>query len=75
MDQSTQQQLVQLSTKVARTSQAVIDTLARRGGFAGEELFSVGDLRNSCVQLIQMLEQIESEAAASQASAKSKDSK
>ena len=42
---------------------AVVDTMCQRGGFKGEELSTIGTLRDQCVQLIQMAENYQQEQA------------
>ena len=42
---------------------AVVDTITQRGGFKGEELSTIGQLRDQCIQIIQMGEQHEQEKA------------
>ena len=49
---STQKQITEISTRVARSTMAVIDTVVQRGGFRGEELTTIGQLRDQCVQLV-----------------------
>lgn len=53
---STQQQIADLSNKSSRSMIAVIDTVASRGGFKGEELSTIGNLRDHCVQIISLCE-------------------
>lgn len=57
-------QIVEISTRVARSTMAVIDTVVQRGGFRGEELTTIGQLRDQCVQLVAMGEAAAQEAAA-----------
>lgn len=45
-----------LINRVTRSAVAVIDTVASRGGFRGEELATIGQLRDQCVALVQMVE-------------------
>jgi len=52
-----------LSLKVSRSSIAIIDAIVQRGAFKGEELSTVGGLRDQCVQLIQQTEERQQEAA------------
>ena len=47
---------------VARSSIAVIDTIAQRGGFKGEELSTIGQLRDQCQHAIQIVESYKQEA-------------
>ena len=49
-------QIVDLSNRVTRSTVAVVDTVAARGGFRGEELSTIGQLRDQCIQLVQLLE-------------------
>lgn len=56
----------QLSNQTARSTIAVIDAITQRGGFRGEELSTIGGLRDQCVQIIQLVESIEQEIAAAQ---------
>ena len=41
-----------LSNRVSRSVVAVIDTVTQRGGFKGEELTTIGQLRDQCIQII-----------------------
>lgn len=59
-------QIIEISARVARSTMAVIDTVVQRGGFRGEELTTIGQLRDQCVQLIAMSEAAAQEAAAQQ---------
>lgn len=52
------------ANRVCRSTIAVIDTMTQRGGFKGEELSTVGQLRDQAVQLVQMCEQYQSDQAA-----------
>lgn len=45
-----------IGSRVARSTVAVIDTLVQRGAFKGEELSTIGQLRDQAVQLIQLAE-------------------
>lgn len=51
------QQITDISNRVARSTIAVIDTIVQRGGFRGEELTTIGQLRDQCVQLTALVEQ------------------
>ena len=42
---------------------AVIDAMTQRGAFKGEELSTIGGLRDQCIQVIQIVENLEQEAA------------
>jgi len=54
-----QTKIVELANRTTRSTVAVIDTIAARGGFRGEELATIGQLRDQCIQLIQLAEQEE----------------
>lgn len=60
---STQKQITEISTRVARSTMAVIDTVVQRGGFRGEELTTIGQLRDQCVQLVALGEAAAQEEA------------
>jgi hypothetical protein len=53
--------IYELGNRVARSSVAVIDTVVQRGGFKGEELTTIGQLRDQAVQIIQLCEEYQSE--------------
>ena len=53
-------QIYELGNKVARSSVAVIDTIVQRGGFKGEEMSTIGALRDQAVQIIQICEEYQS---------------
>ena len=55
--------MYETSNRAARSMVAVIDTMCQRGGFKGEELSTIGTLRDQCVQLIQMAENYQQEQA------------
>jgi hypothetical protein len=52
-----------LSNRVSRSTIAVIDTLTQRGAFKGEELSTIGGLRDQAAQLIQLAEAYQAENA------------
>ena len=56
-------QIADIGNRIARSAIAVIDTIVQRGGFKGEELTTIGQLRDQCIQMIQMSEQREQEKA------------
>lgn len=60
---STQDRLNQLANQAARSTIAVIDAIAQRGGFRGEELMTIGQLRDQCVQIAQLVENVQQEEA------------
>jgi len=49
-------EMMDLANRVTRSTVAVIDTVASRGGFRGEELGTIGQLRDQCIALIQLVE-------------------
>ena len=57
------EQLVGLSNRVSRSTIAVIDTVVQRGGFKGEELSTIGQLRDQAMNVVQLVEGIQSETA------------
>jgi len=56
-------QLEDLANKTSRSTIAVIDAMTQRGGFKGEELSTIGGLRDQCIQIVQICEQLQQEAA------------
>ena len=46
------EELKDLSNKSARSTIAVIDAMTQRGAFKGEELSTIGTLRDQCLSLI-----------------------
>ena len=50
-------QFLELGAKVSRSSIAIIDAISQRGAFKGEELSTVGQRRDHCVQLVQQVEE------------------
>ena len=48
--------LANIGNQVARSAIAVIDTVTARGAFKGEELSTIGRLRDQCTQLIALAE-------------------
>ena len=55
--------MYETANRAARSMIAVVDTMCQRGGFKGEELSTIGTLRDQCVQLIQMAENYQQEQA------------
>lgn len=49
-------EIVDLSNRASRSMIAVIDTMVQRGAVRGEELSTIGQLRDQCVQIAQMCE-------------------
>jgi hypothetical protein len=54
-------QMIDLVNRVTRSTVAVVDTVAGRGGFRGEELSTIGQLRDQCINLIQQVESLQGE--------------
>jgi GAF domain-containing protein len=52
-----------LGNRVSRSIIAVIDILTQRGAFKGEELSTIGGLRDQAAQLIQLAEAYQAENA------------
>lgn len=61
MDKESVEQMVDLSNRTSRSTIAVIDTIVQRGAIRGEELSTIGQLRDQCVQLTQLCENYHSE--------------
>ena len=55
--------LKDLSNKSALSTIAVIDAMTQRGAFKGEELSTIGTLRDQCIQVVSITEQMQQEAA------------
>lgn len=47
-----------LANRVARSCVAVVDTVVTRGGFKGEELTTIGQLRDQSVQVVALYEKL-----------------
>ena len=58
-----QNQLNDLVSRISRSTIAVVDAVTQRGGFKGEELSTIGQLRDQCVQAVQLAENIQQEEA------------
>ena len=52
-----------LMNQISRSSIAIIDTITQRGGFRGEELSTIGQLRDQCAQAVQVVESFKQEQA------------
>jgi hypothetical protein len=50
-----------LANRTGRSVVAVIDTVTARGGFRGEELTTIGNLRDQAMQLVKLAEEHHSE--------------
>ena len=62
-DKKPQDQLNDIVNRISRSTIAVIDAITQRGGFKGEELSTIGQLRDQCVQAVQLAEQVQQEQA------------
>jgi hypothetical protein len=65
-EQQDHSQIYDLSNRVARSTIAVIDTLTQRGAFKGEELSTIGGLRDQAAHMIQLAEAYQAEQAANE---------
>lgn len=63
MAKETHEEIYDVSNRVARSTVAVIDTLVQRGAFKGEELSTIGGLRDQSLRVIQLAENFQSEKA------------
>ena len=63
------------ASKSSRSTIAVIDAMTPRGAFKGEELSTIGQLRDQCVSIIQSAAQIEQEEAMAAPAAEEKSDK
>ena len=59
-EKMTHTRIYELGNRVSRSTVAVIDTVVQRGGFKGEELSTIGQLRDQAVQIIQICEEYQS---------------
>lgn len=64
IEMDTHAPVYELANRVCRSSVAVVDTMVQRGAVKGEELSTLGQLRDQCVQLIQMCETYQQDQAA-----------
>jgi len=62
-EKTTQEQINEISNRIGRSTVAVVDAITSRGGFKGEELSTIGQLRDQCVQVIQLVEQLQQDKA------------
>jgi len=54
-------ELLNNANQVARSTISVIDAIAQRGAFKGEEMSTIGALRDQCVMLTHQVEAAENE--------------
>lgn len=50
-------ELETLANQLSRSMVAIIDTVTQRGGFRGEELSTIGTVRDQCMQLQKLAEE------------------
>lgn len=65
----TADQMFETANRAARSMVAVIDTMTQRGAFKGEELSTIGNLRDQCISIIQLAETNEQEKATAETEA------
>lgn len=53
-----QQTLNDLANRISRSTVAIIDTMVTRGAFKGEELTTIGQLRDQAVQAVALYETV-----------------
>jgi len=63
MSTDNQDELMKLANQVSRSTVAVVDAVTQRGGFKGEELSTIGTLRDQAIQVISLVEEMQQEAA------------
>ena len=68
-EKTPQDQLNDLANRVSRSTVAVVDAITQRGGFKGEELSTIGSLRDQCVQAISLAEAYQQQVAEQQTAA------
>jgi hypothetical protein len=56
-------ELMKLANNVSRSTVAVVDAVTQRGGFKGEELSTIGQLRDQAIQVISIVENLQQDAA------------
>jgi len=56
MENKMNEEMMDLGNRITRSTVAVIDTMTSRGAFRGEELSTIGQLRDQCIALVQMIE-------------------
>ena len=60
----TMTQLREVSNRTSRSMIAVIDAMTQRGAIKGEELSTLGQLRDQCSQMVTMCETYQQDQAA-----------
>jgi len=56
-------ELMKLANQVSRSTVAVVDAVTQRGGFKGEELSTIGQLRDQAIKTISIVENQQKDAA------------
>ena len=56
-------EIIEMSNRCSRSTIAVIDAVCQRGGFKGEELTTIGQLRDQCISIVQMYESLNQKSA------------
>ena len=56
-------ELMKLANQVSRSTVAVVDAVTQRGGFKGEELSTIGQLRDQAIQVITVVENLQQDAS------------
>jgi len=56
MESKMNSEMIDLANRITRSTVAVVDTMTSRGAFRGEELSTIGQLRDQCIALIQLIE-------------------
>ena len=56
-------ELMKLANQVSRSTVAGVDAVTQRGGFKGEELSTIGQLRDQAIQTISIVENLQQDAA------------
>ena len=56
------EELMKLANQVSRSTVAVVDAVTQRGGFKGEELSTIGQLRDQAIQVISVVENLQQDA-------------
>lgn len=70
-----QKSLNDLANRVSRSCIAVVDTIVTRGGFKGEELTTIGQLRDQAIQVVALYESVAKSFAEEEVKADSKSKK
>jgi hypothetical protein len=70
-----QKSLNDLANRVSRSCIAVVDTVVTRGGFKGEELTTIGQLRDQAIKVVALYESVAKSFAEEEVKADSKSKK